>query len=136
MDVLVEPESESATLPSPAQSRALEAFLALGPNRLAEWTHPVALDCQYACLRMKMEGGKPPFKLRQRNEVWRHVRLTQVTVPQHGATADRYVFVDGECDWEEEHGLELLFKNEHLFKVGPQEGLAQNVEWLNYYINE
>ncbi len=38
--------------------------------------------------------------------------------------------------WEEEHGLELLLKNERLFRVGQQEGLAQNQEWSLYFINE
>jgi hypothetical protein len=136
MDVWVEPENESDKGPSPAQLRALQSFLLLACDQKDEWTHQVAMDCYHTCQRAKMEGGKPPVSLRQRKAVWKHVRLKQVLIPAHGKSGDRYVFVDGECDWEQEHGLELLFKNERLFKVGPQEGLSANEEWQRYYINE
>ena len=136
IDVWVQPENDSSDLPSPAQLSALEAFLALGPAQKAEWTHQVALDCHYTCLRLETDGDTPPVRLRKRNDVWRHLRLATVFIPKHGKTADRYVFIDGSCDWEEEHGLQLLFKNERLLRVGQNEGLAMNEEWLLFFINE
>jgi len=135
-EVSLDRESDSARAPSPAQLHALDKFLALGPEQKAGWTHQVALNCQYTCLRLEVDGLEPPLQLRKRDAVWKHVRLRQVFVPRHGSTRDRYVFVHGGCDWEEEHGLELLLKNERLFRVGQQEGLAQNQEWSLYFINE
>ncbi len=136
VEISIDPEPETANLPSPAQIRSLEAFLALSPDQKNGWAHQIALDCYYTCLGYKIDGETPPVRLRKRANVWRHLRLRQVFVPQHGNTQDRYVFIQGGCDWEEEHGLELLFKNERLFRVGPQEGLAQNEEWFNYFISE
>jgi len=136
VDVWVLPEDDSASLPSPTQLRALDAFLALAAEQKADWTHQVALDCHYTCLSFEMDGEKPPVHLRKRNDVWKYVQFQQVFIPQLGATNDRYVFVYGRCDWEVEHGLELLFKNERLFKVGQQNGLAHNEEWSLYFINE
>jgi hypothetical protein len=136
VDVWVQPESDSAGSPSPAQLHALDAFLALVPEQKKDWTHQVALNCHYTCLRFEVDGDEPPVRLRKRDDIWKHVRFRQVFIPQHGTTRDRYVFVHGGCDWEEEHGLELLFKNERLFRVGQQEGLAQNEEWSLYFINE
>lgn len=135
-EVWVDPEESSSKLPSPFQLRALDGFLALAADQKVDWTHQVALDCHYMCLRLELDGEEPPVRLGKRNDVWKHVRLTQVFIPQHGTSADRYVFVSGDCDWEVEHGLELLFKNERLFKVCEQDGLAQNEEWSLYFVNE
>jgi len=98
----------------------LDAFLALGPEQKDNWTHQVALDCHYTCLRFEVDGDDPPVALPNRSDVWKHVQLRRVFIPHHGTTRDRYVFVEGGCDWEEEHGLELLFKNERLFRVGEE----------------
>ena len=136
VEVWVQPESDSAASPTPAQIRALDAFLALGPEQKADWTHQVALDIYDTCRLFGIGQDETPVRLRKRDDVWKHVRLPQVFIPTHGKTHDRYVFVDGSCDWEEEHGLELLFKNERLIRVGRNEGLAQSEEWLLYFINE
>jgi hypothetical protein len=136
VDILVYPEDDSLNLPSPSQLHALDAFLALDLAQKVDWSHQLALDCHYACLRDEIDGEDPIMVLRIREDVWDHVRLNQLLIPQHGTTSDRYLFFTGNCDWEEEHGLELLFKNERLIKVGPQEGLAQNEEWSLYFINE
>jgi hypothetical protein len=136
VEVSVDPEDSSSKLPSPSQLRALDAFLALAADQKEDWTHQVALDCHYTCLRYEIDGEDPPMRLTKRSDVWKHARLGQLFIPQHGTSADRYVFVCGGCDWEDEHGLELLFKNERLFKVGQQDGLAQNEEWSLYFINE
>jgi hypothetical protein len=136
VNVCVQPEDDSSDSPSPAQLRALDGFLALNADQKDDWTHQVALDCHFTCSRFTRDGEEPPVRLRKRKDVWKHVRLGQVFIPEHGTTSDRYVFVSGGCDWEEEHGLELLFKNERLFTVGPEEGLAQNERWSLYFINE
>jgi len=136
VEVWVQPESDSASSPSAAQVRAFEAFLTLTPEQKADWTHQVALDCHYTCLQFQMDGYDPPVRLRKRGDVWKYVRLRNVFIPQHGPTLDRYVFVHGNCGWDKEHGLELLFKNERLFSVGQEVGLAQNEAWSRCFIDE
>lgn len=134
--VEVDLEDDSCASPSTAQLKSLTCFANLATELKSDWTHQIALDCHYTCLQLEVEGEKPPLRLRRRSNVWKHLKLTDVFVPQHGKSVDRYVFVAGSCDWEDEHGLELLFKNEQLLKVGRSDGLAQNEEWELYYINE
>ena len=110
------------------QTRALAQLLALTKDDLAAMTHRVALNCCYS--------GDDQVNLKKRADVWDHVKPEKVMIPRHGKSKDLYVFVFAECDWEEEHGLSLLFKNGKLFEVSSQSGLFLNEEWSLYYINE
>ena len=54
-------------------------------------------------------------------DVWDHVRPTYVSVCRHKGTV--YVTLKAECDWEEEHGLQLVFRHGHqLSRVSAQDG--------------
>jgi len=44
----------------------------------------MALDCHCTCLRFVVDGDDPPVRLGKRDDVWKHVRLRQVFIPQHG----------------------------------------------------
>jgi hypothetical protein len=136
VEVWVDPETDSANLPSAAQLRALKAFLLLKPKQQNDWSHSIALYCQETCQQYERDGDNPPVRLGKRKEVWKHVEIQTIHIPKHGKSRDRYVFVGCWCAWEVEHGLELLFKNEQLFKAGPCEGLDSNEEWKLNYINE
>ena len=62
-------------------------------------------------------------------EVWRHVVLGAQPVVIRRAYGERgiYVSVECECDWEPEHGLQIVFRNGlEVVKVGPYDGHCTN----------
>jgi hypothetical protein len=69
-------------------------------------------------------------------DVWNHVEIIHILKPIHRNSQHKYFFIDFNCDWEEEHGLELLFKNGQLILVTQAEGIWGNAEWQQKYINE
>lgn len=63
------------------------------------------------------------------NHVWDHVRLGTEPIVTRRAYGDKgiYISLECECDWEEEHGLQIVFKNGlKVNKVGPYDGHCTN----------
>lgn len=102
--------------PSPAEfHRAIAAFLALGPDALttaepyvrAYAAEEVDDDFEWdeAAGELAARTREPP------QDIWSAASFSMVTVERrhHGDRAV-YVVVWGGCDWEEEHGLLLTFK--------------------------
>ncbi|MFD4638694.1 DUF6985 domain-containing protein [Lentzea sp. NPDC058436] len=61
--------------------------------------------------------------------VWDHVTFArhQVTVSRDGDGEPVYVSVEAECEWEEEHGLQVVFREgARVTKVGPYDGHLTN----------
>lgn len=46
-----------------------------------------------------------------RENIGKHYRIESIIVPGDCSASDVHLFFDGECDWEEEHGLRLSFRN-------------------------
>lgn len=64
-------------------------------------------------------------------DVWQHVRFGTEPVVKRRAYGDRgiYISLECECDWEPEHGLEIVFHNgERVNKVGPYDGHCTNAD--------
>ncbi|USX55880.1 hypothetical protein [Lentzea sp. HUAS12] len=62
-------------------------------------------------------------------DVWDHVTFArhQVTVSRDGGGEPVYVSVEAECGWEEEHGLQVVFRDgARITKVGPYDGHLTN----------
>jgi hypothetical protein len=55
-------------------------------------------------------------------QVWEFVRWTTILVPLQGPTGCRFVFVKGDPAWEEEHGVEMLFRDERLVRLDRASG--------------
>jgi len=74
-----------------------------------------------------LEDGKPPIK--SADELWRHVRLGAEPMVTRRPKGDKaiYISVECECDWEEEHGLQLVLKNGlKVNKLGGYDGHLTN----------
>ena len=74
-----------------------------------------------------VERGKAP--IRSAEELWAHVTLGPAPVIGRRRRGDRaiYISVECECAWEEEHGLELVFKNGlRINKLGSYDGHMTN----------
>ncbi len=63
------------------------------------------------------------------NGVWLHVQIgDQITVSRRrGGDNGIYLSLDCSCDWEHEHGLQIIFKNGlSINKIGPYDGHLTN----------
>jgi Domain of unknown function (DUF6985) len=73
------------------------------------------------------EGGQPPIK--SADELWQHVRLGSEPMVRRRSYGDKGVYISVECgcDWEEEHGLQLVLKNGlKVNKLGGYDGHLTN----------
>lgn len=70
----------------------------------------------------------PELTIRSPDEVWRYIEFGDVMVSRD-LSGDRgiYVSIACRCDWEEEHGLQIVFRNgAEVNKVGPYDGHLTN----------
>jgi hypothetical protein len=59
-------------------------------------------------------------------DIWNFVYPSEILIDQE-ENGDFYLVVSGECDWEEEHGLQLVFKNgQKLTKASGHDGDYSN----------
>ena len=66
------------------------------------------------------------------NEILEHIRIGSVIVGD-SCRQDRIEFhVEGSCDWEPEHGLEITISDGKILYVGPYEDYDPNTERLSY----
>lgn len=106
--VTVSVEREGASGPSDAQREAARYALSLtteGATRLAE-----TLYADF--LRMVDIVGPQDFpSIDAPADVWAHVELIGLAIPEHGGLRRRYFTLQCEVAWEEEHGAEVLFQD-------------------------
>ena len=68
--------------------------------------------------------GELELAIARPEDVWKHVRITEIGVCRRGH-GDRalYVQVAAECDWDGEHGLQLVYRRGgELNRVSDQDG--------------
>jgi hypothetical protein len=73
------------------------------------------------------EDGKLPIN--SADELWQHVRLGSEPMVSRRSYGDKGVYISVECgcDWEEEHGLQLVLKNgQKVNKLGGYDGHLTN----------
>jgi hypothetical protein len=87
-------------------------------------------------LKVKDAVDPEPPHIDGPEDVWNHVEIVNILIPIHRSSRHEYFFIDFNCDWEEEHGLELLFRNGQLILVNQAEGLWSNAKWQQKYIDE
>jgi hypothetical protein len=67
-------------------------------------------------------------------EIWDHIQSGDEPVVCRREDGDEgiYVSVEGDCDWEVEHGLQIVFKEgKKVCKVGPYDGHLTNSDAFN-----
>jgi hypothetical protein len=73
------------------------------------------------------DDGKPPIK--SADDLWQHIRLGSEPMVTRRPYGDQgiYISVECDCDWEEEHGLQLVLKNGlKVNKLGGYDGHLTN----------
>ena len=79
------------------------------------------------CKEFWEEDGNAPIA--SASDVWQHVRLGGEPMVQRRAYGDKGVYISIECgcDWEDEHGLQIVLKNGlKVNKLGPYNGHLTN----------
>jgi hypothetical protein len=62
--------------------------------------------------------------IKDRNEIWKFIHPSEIYVTRRPyKEQDMYLFVACECDWEQEHGLQLVFRQgKKLTRISDQDG--------------
>ncbi len=61
----------------------------------------------------------PPPEVKDPSDIWRYIYPSGVFVKQGPEGKDFYIVVSGNCEWEIEHGLEMVFKHgDQIVSVG------------------
>lgn len=70
------------------------------------------------------ESDEPLRQISNQDEIWSFIQPTEIYVSRrHGGDNDIYVLIACECDWEQEHGLQLVFRQgKQLTRISEQDG--------------
>ena len=107
---------------------AFANFLSIPPSVLDD-AAPYVFQYYEACKAKWAPDDKQFVKIKSAASVFRHVRLGREPMVTRRAYGDKGIYVSLECgcDWEEEHGLQIVFKNGlRVNKVGPYDGHLTN----------
>jgi hypothetical protein len=105
--------------------QAIKSFVALEPSALTDVEEHVFryyLDCKGF-----FEPGEPGYvEIARASDVWKYVQFgEEATVGREGNAV--YISLVCNCDWEPEHGLQIVFKDgQRVNKVGPFNGHFTN----------
>jgi hypothetical protein len=105
----------------------LDAFLMLGPSDRAAAGAPVLAYCKdtLEAIAADWPEARAMAAISDPADIWRHVFVREIDIKKdtrHGEPSI-YVLVYCACDWEEEHGLQLVYRNgAALMRVSPEDG--------------
>ncbi|WP_299631869.1 hypothetical protein [uncultured Roseobacter sp.] len=113
---------------APPAADALHRFMKLGQaDRLAVTPH---IHAYYRDMHTHADAARIDERMAtpaQPEDIWRHVRPLSITIKTRPVAAGTgggsapvvYVLLEAHCDWEDEHGLQLVWKEGNtLVKVG------------------
>lgn len=91
------------------QRAAVRLALALGPDALEEAAPAVVQN--YEVYREAIGDEEETPQLERLADVWKMVQISRIRVPVHGEARHAYFLLEAECDWDEEHGLEVRYRD-------------------------
>jgi hypothetical protein len=119
----------------PEVQTALRALLDPGSQLLTEAARHVRDYCEdilsrHAELYPEFE---PPMKLEESTDIWSHVQFGEEITVTRRADGDAedgiYFSIECNCDWEPEHGLQLVIRDgTRVTKVGGYDGHLTNAD--------
>ena len=101
-----EEDVDLAALIGPIQS-AVENFLRLSADSREELTELVYANYQ----QMLDASTLQPLPMGSKSDIWKYVYPGEVFVKQHPDDKNIYVIICCYCEWEQEHGLQMVFRN-------------------------
>lgn len=75
------------------------------------------------------EEDFPPIQTE--SEIWSYIQIGEFAFVSRRSHGDKaiYISIECECDWEPEHGLQIVFKNGlRVNKIGPYDGHLTNAD--------
>ena len=105
-------------------------FLSIDENALREVESD--LVAYYEDVLRAVGEEEPDFpRISAPDDVWKHIRFGNEPIVSRRPYGDQgvYVSVECECDWEPEHGLQIIFRSGRIVsKVGPYDGHLSNAD--------
>ena len=68
--------------------------------------------------------------------IFEHIQITTLIVSSECRTNIIEFHIEGNCDWEKEHGLEITISDEKILYVGPFENYGPNSSRLQYVLEK
>lgn len=105
--------------------QALRHFLAKGDSDRLELSGLVYKNCMDFLNAIGFdEMDKPLWDMKKEEEVWKFVYPQEIEITRRNRRdKDIYLTVACECSWEQEHGLQLVFRQgKQLTRVSAQDG--------------
>lgn len=105
--------------------KALGNFLSLTPTYLHSFSELLFKQCKEFLESIGYDSDHEAlWNLTDPGSIWNFVHPTEIMVSRrHRRDKDIYIVVLCECDWEEEHGLQLVFRQgQILSRVSDQDG--------------
>ncbi|MBX9655673.1 hypothetical protein K2Y11_18820 [bacterium] len=112
---------------------AISNFLQLSPNALKESEEHIFRYYQKCNASCEMHSPEC-LSIETSSGVWPHVRIGNEVIVTRRAYGDKaiYVSVECNCDWEVEHGLQIVFRNgQRVNKIGQYDGHLTNSDAYN-----
>ena len=102
--------------------KALSIFFKKGNKERIANTTPVYKNCIHFLEAVGYDKmDKPMWEMKDETQVWNFVSPSEIYISHEDS--NMYLAISCECDWEQEHGLQLVFKNgDTLTKVSEQDG--------------
>jgi hypothetical protein len=122
--------------PNPKEIRtSIGNVLSIDESVLTDAQHYVYEYYEDMAALFKTQGWPLPPKIRSAADVWKHVRfgdsLYVETLRKGGAEDGVYVSLECACDWEKEHGLQIVLRDGlTVTKIGPFDGHLTNARAL------
>jgi hypothetical protein len=142
VEVIIVPENEGAD-PTQRQLQVLESAESLPPSFMESLDDHATRHRRYSLhlLADFVRGYRRLFRmcgirLEGDSDEWagNEYEVTGIVVPPLAAMFDAYFFVEAECDWDEEHGLEFMVRNNVVVRCHLQErAYLVGGDWLQYY---
>ena len=119
-----EPDAYDKTFAEEAD-KALENFLSLASidrDAISDLAYKNCMD--FLAAVGFDEADEPLRQIKHKNEIWNFIHPTEIYVTRRPyKEQDIYVQIACECYWEQEHGLQLVFKQgKKLTRISDQDG--------------
>lgn len=121
MDFLPEEDSKFIT----EADDALRNFLKKKSDEKLEFSNLIYQNCMDFLNAIGYdEMDQPLWNIKDKNEIWNFVDPNEIFISRrHRRDEDIYINITCECEWEQEHGLQLVFrKGKQLTRVSSQDG--------------
>lgn len=109
---------------------AIAAFLSNGPDVLRAAQAPIFQ--YYRDVNRRQDPSDEDFvAIASADDVWRHIQFGFEPMVERGDPDERdvYISITCNCDWEREHGLQIVLRNgESVCKIGPYDGHLSNAD--------